>query len=97
MRRLLLSRSPSGLLAAFWMVDGENVTIRAERAPMWKFILDPAEDPGLDAWREIAAAFPDAGGQDLRWLAETIASVETWGEEMPYAAQDYDDDIAGPH
>lgn len=84
MTAILLTRSPTGLFSAFWMTEADNVTIRAPRAPMWKFILDPAEDPGLDAWREIVQAFPDAGGQDLRWLAETIASVEHWSETMPY-------------
>ena len=78
-----LGDSPSGLWRVVYNADAENVTLYAERAKGWKYLLDG--EGTLAHFREVAEAFTsEATAEDLRWLADTIASVETWLETCPH-------------
>jgi hypothetical protein len=95
---VLITRSPTGLLSAYWDYERDAAVILAPRAPRWSYELT---DPGLSAWLEIATAFPDAGGQDLRWLAHAIDSVDEWQQRLPWEPlvepDDTDDEPAAHH
>ena len=78
-----LGDSPTGLFTAFYMDEAENVTFFARPAKGWKFVAD--EDGTLNQFREIADLFTEeATAADLRWLADTLASVETWLDTCPH-------------
>jgi hypothetical protein len=70
-----LTESPSGFLSASWDDDADAIMIRDTRAAMWRYIIDEA--PTLDTLDEILAGRTETGA-DMRWLIDTLRSVETW-------------------
>lgn len=78
-----ITTSPSGLWALDY-ADPEGVLIfSAPTARLWRFKTD--EEGTLAQFLEIAEAFEGtATAADLHWLANSLASAETWLETIPH-------------
>lgn len=84
----LIGRSPSGLIDLHYQTKAENLAFTMRGAKLWRFLVD--SEGTLAQFREIAEAVtPEASRDDLMWIADALASAETWLDTIPHDLATY--------
>jgi len=67
--------------------DDKDVIVVTSSARMWRFVLDA--ETGVAELAELVDTFDDMTAEELRWMVNLVASVETIIEHAPHDLQRY--------